>query len=200
MPVNATIQKSHALGGKSFAEAVTLTADAQLVREVSVNIAYTGTVTTQTSTSAGTLTLANGHNITTGSRFDYYSAAGLTYGCTAGTVSGTSVPFTTGAGVSTPVTSTVVTACLALAQTFVVVGNKIVTLMLSTPNNGAFVFTDGSNVYQFRRELQANTAWEWHAGAGDANPASGLTTGKVWLSHDNTTSSQIMRLGVLYNE
>lgn len=199
--LSAGIGKSHSLGGISFAENQTLQANAQLLRDVSVNVAYSGTLTTHTSNTAGTLTMIAGHNLTTGCRFDLYTpSVGVSYGCIAGTVATNSVPFTGASGVNVPAGATAIIACKVSSQEFALAGDNIVALLLAAPTqHGTFAFVASNEAAQYEKELSAGVAFAWYSGCGEANPLASDAVAKVYLSHDNIVSAQTMRVGALFN-
>ena len=61
-----------------------------------VQPAKTGTLSTRTSTTVGTLTMAGGHGITTGVLIDLFWSGGSRARVTVGSVSGNSVPISGG--------------------------------------------------------------------------------------------------------
>lgn len=76
-------------------------------------IESTGILTTRTNDTVGTLTMSSGHGITTGKRFTITWDGGSRRGVKAGTVSGTSVPFTLGTGDILPFSATAVETAVA---------------------------------------------------------------------------------------
>ncbi len=103
MPYAPTLQKKITIDAVEFIANVEPTP--HTFREginATIPVAHAGTLTTRTSTSVGTLTMASGHGITTASKIDIYFAGGIRRQVLVGTVSVNSVPFTLGTGDDLP--------------------------------------------------------------------------------------------------
>ncbi|MCK4341005.1 MAG: hypothetical protein KAY37_04700 [Phycisphaerae bacterium] len=74
------------IGGISVNSTVTRTADGQIGHDVTLNPAKTGTLSTRTSDTEGTLTLESGHGIQDGDTIDVYWDGGRRYDVTVGVV------------------------------------------------------------------------------------------------------------------
>ena len=118
MPYTATISRNASAVGQSWNGVRTLTTDGQLGKSPTIAAAKTGTLTTRTSDTAGTLTMASGHGITTGAKIDIYWSSGQATNATAGTVSGNSVPFTSATGPVLPAADTAVTVMVQRDEDF----------------------------------------------------------------------------------
>lgn len=198
MSMTMTILKTASLAGKAFNQSVTLTASGGDVRDdAAVPVAHAGTLTTRTSNTVGTLTMSSGgHGITTAARLDIYWSGGSRRGVVVGTVSGTSVPFTAGAGDNLPIATTAVTASVPTEIAWPFDGTAISALAFYTDVIGTFVLVDGSNTELLAKVLPATGAYIWFTGSGDTNPLSD-TVAKLYLSHSDTAAAQLMRAGIL---
>ena len=77
MTISASIRQSSSLGGVSFPESRTITADGQIVHEVSVPAAQGSELAGKVSSTAGNLTMdESDHTITTGARLNLYWSGG----------------------------------------------------------------------------------------------------------------------------
>ena len=76
------------LGGISVQSNVVRTETGQIGQEVALPIGKAGALTTRTSDTVGSATMATGHGITTGALVDVYWDGGVRYGVTVGTVNG----------------------------------------------------------------------------------------------------------------
>ena len=115
-----------AAGGVSINGVVARSSDSAISIDVAVPAAKVGTLTTRTSDTVGTITLAADHGVTTAAIVDLYFTGGVRYGVTVGTVSGTSVPFSLGAGDNLPAEASAITVGPTVLADFVVTGNSII--------------------------------------------------------------------------
>lgn len=113
-------------GGVSISGVVARTADSGTGLDIAVPAAKEGTLTTRTSDTAGTVTLAADHGVETADVVDLYFTGGIRYGVTVGTVSGTSVPISGGAGTVLPAEDDDITVAPTVLADFVVTGDSIV--------------------------------------------------------------------------
>jgi len=135
MSVNITYGVSVSGSGISMQSAIVRTGSAPIGLYETLPAAKTGTLSTRTNDTSGTLTLESGHGITTAAVIDLYWDGGSRYGVTVGTVSGTSVPISGGAGDNLPIATTAVTA---------------------TTRTTANIYIDGDNVKLIAFEMQTN--------------------------------------------
>ena len=97
-------------GGDTIARSITRVLEGATSRKVTLPAAKTGTLSTRTDNETGTLTMADGHGITTGAVIDLYWDGGMRYGVEVGTVSVNSVPIDNGSGDNLPSQTTAITA------------------------------------------------------------------------------------------
>lgn len=191
--VTMTMTKSISLDGVQGSEVTTATGESGVKANQTLAVAKSGTLSTRTSNTAGTLTMESGHGITTGARLDIYwtntdGTAGHAYGATVGTVSGLSVPFTGAAGDVMPAAATAVTASVPNDAVFGFVGDDMKGLLLSTTVAGYFVVADGSGNL-LAQYVAANSSYSWIYGSGVTNPLAGDTPTKIYMSQSGITSS-----------
>lgn len=113
---NVTSSINVAGGGISITGRVSRTVDSTGASfEVALAAGKTGTLTTRTNDTTGTLTMSSGHGITTGQIIDLYWSGGARYGILVGTVSVNSVPIgadLAGTGDVLPADETAIVACV----------------------------------------------------------------------------------------
>lgn len=171
-------------------------------------VAKTGTLSTRASATAGTLTMAGGHGITTAARLDIYWSGGARRGVTVGTVSGNSVPFTLGAGDDLPAQDAAVTAMVPESYSLVVTGDDVT--LANVFNAGAcpcsFVFAEADDSTVFgvtvnNRETPNGTGdgWSWTDADDTTNPFDGGAITQIFMSHGSSTATQTPVANVLYN-
>lgn len=173
--------------------------------------AQPGTLSTRTSGTAGTLTMtSSGHGITTGARLDIYwpttttapiNTAGVAYGATVGTVSGTSVPFTLATGDALPLVTTAITAMVPTSVTCSVTGANAVAVGGGC-DTAAFVaaFTQSNDtaICHVRRTGAGGEAWLSGQTLSSTNPVTGVTVGKIYVSHGDSTGSNTVKGLIAY--
>lgn len=150
-----------------------------------------GTLSTRTDDDEGTLTLGAGHTVTTGATIDIYWATGMRYGVTVGTVSGTSVPFSGGAGDNLPIATTAVFACIQTAKDVDVVGNNIQLFALSSAYRASIDFLASGGTVLLHVEIPAGESREWYADSIHTNPLAGVTVASVVVTSGTATAANV---------
>lgn len=206
---SATVTVSASVLDVSFVRAASPSAAGALTKDPSLAAApASGTLTTRTSNTAGTLTLQTGHGIITAARMDLYwidAMTGLTavrYGCTVGTVSGNSVPFTVGAGTNLPAANFAVTAVVPTQETFPAVYSALVGLFVTCVKPCQAIFLDGSNAVVAAILTQGSAlrdGYVWESTNGVTNPFGTSTVATVWMSHSDTANARQVIATALLN-
>jgi hypothetical protein len=200
--MNGTTSKAHTVAGVSFPENLSIDADGAIAHDVSVPVAWAGELTTRGGDTTGTITLdESAHLVDTGERIDLYWNGGSRRGCTAGTVSGNSVPVSGGSGDNLPSQEEDITIGIPVELDIGVDGDNVVLLALYIGALGQFVFTDDASapVEKMAQTVGPIQTWDWNNTNGVTNPLTGDTIAKVFVSHDDTESAQTARVGILYD-
>ena len=185
---------------------------AETATPASVLAAQPGTLTTRTGDRAGTLTMTNaGHGIITDQRFDLYWTGGSCFGVIAGTVAGTSIPFTIVQGGDVlPAATTAIIAGISKSVAFELAGDDITALVCSRATADVrcyFVFLEALGVLALAVLNQSGRVYVWDGtnkatgpvGSGPVgslsisavilNPLSDTNPTKVWISHADTVAA-----------
>jgi hypothetical protein len=196
------------LFGHTFSVVVDLETDGARIKDPSVAAAKTGQLTIRTSTTVGTLTMANGHGITTGAKFNLFWDDGSRLQVTAGTVTVNSVPFTVGTGDDLPDNLTTITAHLESEEGFAVTGNNCsmiggILKAGAVAPRGYIRFLDGSDAELFVVKLTSDEmSYFWidddsfNNPVFAANPIAGDVVAKVRFSHNDTTARQMVAVAM----
>lgn len=204
MGIRATGSRTFKIGGLTMSGGDNLLTDKGIEANPTPEIgpAKAGTLTTRTDANTGTLTMSGGHGITTGQRLDLYWAVagvrGYRRGITVGTVATNSVPIDLGAGDDLPPAATAITAMVPHVETVTVTGDNINGIAFSSsvgPFQVTLTAADGTTE-QFTRRYDTNNAYGWVKGNGETNPLAGVTLGKVYYSHGDTTDTGDFKFGV----
>lgn len=189
MSIGSTYSRTLVGSGLSFGLQSTITSPLATPWSVDLAAAKTGTLTTRTSNTAGTLTMDPGHGFTTGQRLDIYWTGGSAFGATIGTVSTNSVPFTLAEGDSLPIATTAITAQVPTSEPVAFTGANAVALAISMTQGGRVVFSLSNNttVYAVANQSTLGT-WSWVSADGGTNPVTGSAVAKVYLSQGSTTA------------
>lgn len=201
MSVTMTINETVNTLGFSFPANITITADGGQIKSVTMAAAKAGTLTTRSSDSAGTLTMASGHGITTGDRLDLYWSGGSRRGITVGTVSGTSVPLTTstGSGDVLPAQDTAITAQVPQEETFALTGNDVTALSYYSQRKGIIVLAESDDTEADAAVLTAGVSSTWTTDRDATVPTSGNTVTKAYFSHADSSNTCEMRVAALFS-
>ena len=191
--------------GKDFRRVIAVTADGAVLKDPTLAAAKTGTLSTRTDNTTGTLTMAGGHGLSTSDRIDLYwtnanGTQGRRYGITAGTVSGNSVPLTnTGAGDNLPTQGTAVTVMKPQLESFAVTAADMVVRLVSCAAAATAVFR--SSVPATVAAIAVNgstTHYVWESSSGVSTPF-GSNVVDVYLSHADSASAQQINAVALVN-
>lgn len=195
-----TFKRQGSGGGLNFNQTKNVTVNKEFKIDVSVTGAKTGTLTTRTDNDTGTLTMTTGHGITTGARLDlYWVENGLVkcrVGMTVGTVAGDSVPIDLGTGDNLPVATTAIFAKVPQAVDYDILGTDVIAWLASAGAATGAIFAFVSNADAALGEIILTEAGMqgWHSEQDRYNLPNRLTgdaVGKVYLSHNSTSSQQM---------
>lgn len=196
MPINANYSRSYTVNGRTFGTQQTVSSAVAIDIGQDLTAAWAGTLTTRTDAATGTLTMASGsHTITTGARLDiYWTNADGTFGhrrgVTVGTVAGTSVPFSLGAGDNLPTAASAVTAQVPTQLSVVVTGNTVVSISASCVTGGLIVFTDNVPTEMSYAFLTSSSqSYCWTSTDGGTNPLAGKAVTRAYVSQPNSVTT-----------
>lgn len=204
---SATVGGTTTVLGKSFSNTSTVTADNSVMSDPdAIAAAKTGTLTTRTSDTAGTLTMSGGHGITDGDIIDIYWSTGQAVHCTVGTVSGNSVPFTLANGDVLPLANTAVTVMEQRVENVSFLAADVEALFLGAgPAACSVTFLDASDAYVGSLRVLAGTGTNgvnyrhriWHADDGSDNPVTDDVASIAVTHGDSATARQVNFVGLL---
>lgn len=194
----ATVGTSATAGGYTFTDSATISGDGLVLRDPSIAAAKTGTLSTRSSDTAGTLTMSSGHGFTDGQKIDIYWSTGQCTRATIGTVATNSVPFTGAGGDVLPAQGTAITAMVETVEDFDIDAADLEFLALKAGTAAcSATFLDGSSAVVGRVLVSAadGTAgttqhhYVWHSGSGVDDPISDDAV-SVCLSHGSSAAAQ----------
>ncbi len=166
-------------------------------------VAWAGTLTTRTDANTGTITMTSGsHLVTTGAIIDIYftHTDGTTLKCqrtvTAGTVSGTSVPFDLGVGDDLPLVNTAVIVGIVEQYSFSFTGDNMKSLAIGCEGRATVVLVSGTVTEQLAKVFTSAGAYGWTTTDSEANPIAGDTITFVKMSQASTTAAVAVRVAV----
>ena len=196
----ASVTGSATLGEDTFNSSTTQTGDGRVRRGVTLAAAKSGTLTTRSSGTAGTLTMASGHGFTNGQIIDIYWATGQCTRATIGTVATNSVPFTGAGGDALPAANTEITAMVESVEDFDIDIAELLFLGVGADNaacSATFLDDGGSvigRVLVSRADGTGGTTkhhYIWHTDDGSADPISDDAV-SVCLTHGATSSQTVV--------
>lgn len=213
MSVTNTFKASVKIGDVIYLVERDMTAYEVVVNELDIDLApaKSGSLTTRTNNSDGTLTMSTGHGITTGARLDLYWATGSRRGITVGTVSGNSVPISSGTGDNLPTAATAITAMVPTLQavpttdctTFTAWGTRLIKSNgEESDQQGTFVLGHGTftedAVVKFN--YPSTGVWNgtacWNDSHMESNPLAAATAWtKVYVSHGDPDRTLTFQFG-----
>lgn len=190
---------SLSVGGISIQGQISRTAEGQRSEEISLAAAKTGSLSTRTNDTDGTLTMSSGHGITDADVIDIYwtDANGdvqVAYGATVGTVATNSVPFTGASGTVLPAEDATITACVVTSVDMTFDGDNV-ELIAAHSNRKGHVLFNGPDVAV---KLPAGEPWHWANGVG-SNPLTGDAVTSLSVSNGDSSNTATLKVGVLHD-
>lgn len=199
MSVSSKITKNFSMGGETFNQSSTPSADGAIVHNITASAADAGSLTTRTDADTGVVTVDDsGHSFAESDRVDLYWEDGCRRGMSVSSVSGAEVSIDGGDGDDLPAADTELTMVVPTLLDVSVLGTNVETILLYSASRGQFVFIDDSSVDQYDHEIGASKSWDWEDGNGVTNPITGHQIEGVYASQASTTAS-VMKIGVLFN-
>lgn len=201
-----TVTQSGRGGGRTFNQTANVTVGREIIAETTVTPAKTGNLTTRTSDTVGTLTMATGHGITDAARLDLYwidpttQQVKLRFGVVVGTVVVNDVPISGGSGDNLPLDESAITAMVPtpIDLDFIGTGLKMILASVATASGAIFAFVDGTETELNQAFItQSGAVYSWYTERDryhDANRLDGDTVAKVYFSHNDSAASRLMRL------
>lgn len=172
--------------------------------EDTLSAAKSGTLTTRTTDTTGTLTMATGHGLTTGQIISIFWSGGVQRSVTVGTVSVDSVPISLGVGDVLPIATTAITAVVQKAVTLSVDGDnmKILAVVLETTTGtlrtaANVQFCDASAAVIAEIDLVTNIPQVWDVEGGSANPFTGNPITNLKVAQANVTTTETYTLKII---
>lgn len=188
------------VGGSRYTTTENIDADSTLkVEKKSQPVAKTGTLTTRTDNTTGTLTMTAGHGIITGDKIDIYWTGGSRRGVTVGTVATNSVPFSLGAGDNLPGNNSPVTVMVQNSEVVAITGANVTAIAFYCDGKATLQLTTSGDVEILGTTVPAGGSYIWTLGSGVTNPVTGQTIGKVKMTHGDSVSPRTMRAHILSN-
>jgi hypothetical protein len=164
--------------------------------------AKTGSLTTRTDNTTGSLTLEASHGVNTGDKFDLYwggTSPGKRVGVVAGAVAGNVVPISGGAGDNLPLAATAVTVMEPDREPLELTGDDLVGIVLYGQGRTTVSIFSAADALLHQFDLEAGESYVWSSASGLTNPLAGVTPSYVLLSHDDGTQARTVRGAFVYN-
>jgi hypothetical protein len=204
MPNIATQSNRLSVLGETFDFSGTLNADNVVLTPKDLPAAKAGQLTTRTSNTAGTLTMAGGHGITTAALLDIYwinpdGTYGRRYNVTVGTVATNSVPFSGGLGDNLPLNMTNVTAMVPVVESVAAfLAGIVLAAAKCVGAQATVVFTqDDGTVITALMPNRTPAAAVWYTGLGTSPFTADL--GQIHFSHGDSSAERTVTSVVGYN-
>lgn len=200
----STISKTTTVikASRTYSSPTTISSTGEVEQIKSSGTAKTGTLTTRTDNTSGTLTMSSGHGIQTGDKIDIYWSGGKRYNVTVGTVSTNSVPISSGSGDNLPTANTTLTAMVASDLTFVLDADEAEALLCaSTAGIRATISFFASSTLELAVNLDStnNYVYFWDEPSGITNPMAGDSITTVRITHESSTTAAVVEAYALYN-
>ena len=181
--------------------AITRTNSGAIGLEETVAATKTGTLSTRTDNTTGTLTMTGGHGLTTGNTIDLYWVGGVRYGVTVGTVATNSVPISAGAGDNLPTATTAITAVVQQSVNLSIDGDEtdILAIIFETTDTSLrtaahIQFRDAAADEIAEIDFVTNVPQVWDIAGGSANPFAGDPITNLKVSQANSATAATLKI------
>lgn len=199
MSTTLKVSQAHSLGGVSFPESRSLTADGFIVHDVSVAAAQAGALTTRTDDDTGVVTMDDStHTIALSDRVDVYWTGGKRRGMAVTDVTDSAVTINAGSGDNLPTEDTELVLSVPEELDVAVAGAQVVGLLAYIAAPGQVVFAASGAAEIATWSIGDTVSRIWHNEDGTDNPVTGSTIETVYVSHSDEAAATA-RIGVLYD-
>lgn len=200
MPEVVTFSVSTSVLGVNYIKQSSVTGNSGERTTPSVAAAKTGSLTTRTNATTGTLTMDAGHGFTTGVVIDLFWSGGSRRNITVGTVATNSVPISSGSGDDLPAAATAITAMIPTEVVFEVDATSgCQAVQAACATNSWVVLRDASDTVLVAYQIRAGeNAAAWVNSGMGSNPLSAAAVANVLLSHGDSTQAQTVTAAVVY--
>ena len=188
---SATSTRAFTIGDCSVNQGKTILHDRSATATKNVGAAKSGTLTTRTNNTDGTMTMTSGHGINTGDKVDIFWEGGSRYNVTVGTVSTNSVPISSGSGDNLPSQSTALKVCVPLVSDLLVDGDDVVVGAIFCANRARATFFDASNAVLLTKEVKEGMIYGWDENEGTTNPFATLDIAYVKVSQGGAVAADV---------
>lgn len=197
--INAS--KNASIYGRSYTEALSVTADNGVEFAPTLAAAKTGTLTTRTDANTGSITGQSGHGIATADKIDIYWTGGSRRNVTVGTVASLVIPIDLGDGDDLPVATTALTIMKLNAEgAWDITGANVKGIVFQALTYTAtFVLRQSDDTEILAVVLPPGTSYIWTAEDGVTNPVTGVDVAKVTITHGGSGGSQICPGALVYD-
>ena len=185
------------IGGISMSSTISRNADGQIGHQLELSAAKSGTLSTRTSDTAGTLTMEAGHAIQTADIIDVYWDGGRRYDVVVGTVAGNDVPISGGSGDNLPAQDDPVTAQVQ-QEIDTDFDGDLLAMIGALCNQRSHVGFYNDTTLELSVDLAAGELWHWVDGGTAANPLASKTITHAVVTQASTAAATF-RLGILYD-
>jgi hypothetical protein len=195
-----SVYKTFSIGGKSFSHQQTISKNGLEAFELSIPIAWAGTLSTRTDNNTGVLTMDDAdHEIDTAEKVDLYwtnddGTTGQRRNMTVGTVATTTVPIDLGSGDNLPALDLAVIACVPVViDPASVTGDQVYAFVAAADARAQIVLMSTGSVEELAIHLPASQIYEWITGNA-ANPITGDVIDEIRMSMADTVTVQNVRI------
>lgn len=195
MPSNIIVVNG-SVGAAAIAAQITKSADAAIGLDPTLTAAKSGSLSTRTNNTDGTVTLGGGHGITTGNTVDLFWTGGRRFNVVVGTVAGNDVPISGGSGDNLPAQATAVLMSKQQVLDVDFVGNNVVAYAITSKKRARVQLYDGATLRQ-GLDLDSATPFLWYEGHS-TNPLAGFTISSITATCGEAAACDLS-VGVLYN-
>lgn len=191
------VSLSCTIAGVSISSTITRTGEGAVSQEVTLAAGEAGSLTTRTSDSAGTITMDAATVIETADEVDVFWASGKRYGVTVGTVSGTTVPISGGAGDNLPVQDTALTISVRTSINMDFDGDQVKQMVISSSGRASTEFLTSGSVSIKAVETPAGEFWLFADGQGETNPFASNVCDTVSAGNGSTSANVLKITAIL---
>ena len=193
-----TLYTNISVAGISGTGVQTRTGEGAIAQDPTLAAGITGTLSTRTSDTAGTLTVAEGHGVEQNDVIFIFWDDGWCYEAVAGVTTGTTIPFTDAKGDVLPTEDSEVVCSVETIINTDFDGDDVQMLALLSTQRAGAVFEDAGDDVIVAMELLASEPFAWAANTAIANPITGDAIDEIHVANGGTSEAQF-KLGLVYD-
>lgn len=196
MSKTATVVVTTTVAGATTVSTLERTNEGAEALSLDIAAGIAGTLTTRTSATAGVLTVASGHGITTSNIVSVHFDAGVAYNFTVSATTSTTITIASGAGTALPIATSAIVVSAQISNAVSIVGDNLIVLSVYSAKRSFVNFRSSAPASLLLHQVTAGEGRIWVSGTDVTNPLAGVTVATIHVSNGETRAGTV-EIGIL---